>query len=159
MTQCEVCGGELTSAGSVPGYQEPNVYAIYDCRRCMTMVASPKQIDPNVYNAIYAVPGGAPGYDRYFQYARRILQVHDPMGYLTTHVDAAWGVHQAMRRNGAKTVLEAGCGLGYFTYALRRGGYDILGLDISREAVEKARQAYGDLYVAESVESYAASAN
>lgn len=159
MTRCELCGGELTSAGSVPGYQEPNVYEIFDCRRCMTMVASPKKIDPNVYNAIYAVPGGAPGYDRYFQYARRILHERDPLRYLTTHVDAAWGVGQALSRYGAKTVLEAGCGLGYFTYALRRGGYDILGLDISREAVEKARQAYGDLYVAESVESYASSAN
>jgi SAM-dependent methyltransferase len=156
MLQCEICGSELTPAGSVPGYQAPNEYAIFDCRRCNTMVAQPRKVDPRVYNAIYAVPGGAPGYDRYFQYARRILRVRDPMRYLTSHVDAAWGVHRALRTYGAKTVLEAGCGLGYFTYALKRGGYDVLGIDISREAVEQARRAYGDFYTPESLESYAA---
>lgn len=158
MTRCELCGGELMSAGMVPGYQEPKVYEIFDCRRCMTMVASPKRIDPQVYNAIYAVPGGGPGYDRYFQYARRVVHVRNPLRYLTTRVDAAWGVTKVLRQHGARTVLEAGCGLGYFTYALKRGGYDTVGIDISKEAVEQAKRAYGDFYRAESVESYAAGA-
>jgi SAM-dependent methyltransferase len=156
MTTCEICGAPLARSSTVPGYQEPNQYTIFDCARCKTMVADPKKIDAQVYNAIYAVPGGAPGYDRYFQYARQILRERDPLRYLTSHVDAAWGVHRALRAYGAKTVLEAGCGLGYFTYALKRGGYDAIGLDISREAVEQARQAYGDFYTAESLESYAA---
>lgn len=155
MFQCEICGSELAPAGTVPGYQAPNEYAIFDCSHCNTMVADPKKIDPQVYNAIYAVPGGAPGYDRYFQYARHILHVRDPMRYLTSHVDAAWGVERALRNYGAKTVLEAGCGLGYFTYALKRGGYNVLGIDISRQAVEQASKAYGDFYKAESLESYA----
>jgi SAM-dependent methyltransferase len=156
---CDLCGRELHDAGGVPGYQEPNVYSIFDCDNCKTMVASPRKIDPNVYNAIYAVPGGAPGYDRYFQYARHIVRVRDPLRYLTMHVDAAWGVDTVLRRYGAKTVLEAGCGLGYFTYALKRGGYDVVGIDISKEAVEQATRAYGDFYKAESLESYAATSD
>ena len=36
-------------------------------------------------------------------------------------------------------------------------GYDVVGIDISREAVEQATRAYGDFYRAESLESYAAS--
>ncbi len=159
MGQCEICGGELISAGSVPGYQRPASYAIFDCRACMTMVADPKKIDAQVYNAIYAVPGGAPGYDRYFQYARRIVHQRDPLGYLTTRVDAAWGVHRALRKYGAESILEAGCGLGYLTYALKSAGYDAFGIDISKEAVAQARRAYGEFYRAESVESYAAGAN
>ncbi|MBV9232855.1 MAG: methyltransferase domain-containing protein [Candidatus Eremiobacteraeota bacterium] len=157
MTQCEICGGALAPAGSVPGYQRPKSYAIFDCRSCMTMVADPKKIDPHVYNAIYAVPGGAPGYDRYFQYARRIVRARDPLRYLTTRVDAAWGVYRALRQYGARRILEAGCGLGYLTYALKSAGYDAFGIDISQEAVAHAKRAYGDFYRAESVESYAAS--
>jgi SAM-dependent methyltransferase len=152
---CDICGGRLSDAGSVPGYQQPSVYAIMDCRACHTMVADPRKVDPGVYNAIYAVPGGAPGYDRYFEYARRILRAPDPLRYLTSRVDAAWGVQRVLQQYRAASVLEAGCGLGYFTYALQRAGYDVLGIDVSEEAVEKATQAYGDLYKAESIESYA----
>lgn len=152
---CDICGGKLTDAGSVPGYQEPNLYTILDCRTCYTMVANPRTVDPRVYNAIYAVPGGAPGYDRYFQYARRIVRARNPLRYLTTRVDAAWGVSQALRKYRAVSVLEAGCGLGYFTYALKRAGYSVLGIDVSQEAVAKATRAYGDLYKTESIESFA----
>lgn len=159
MGQCEICGGELVTAGEVPGYQRPKSYAIFDCRSCMTMVAEPKKIDAQVYNAIYAVPGGAPGYDRYFQYARRIVRERRPLRYLTTRVDAAWGVHRALERYGARTILEAGCGLGYFTYALKSSGYDAAGIDISQQAVDQAKRAYGDFYRAESVESYAATSD
>ncbi|MBV8198363.1 MAG: methyltransferase domain-containing protein, partial [Candidatus Eremiobacteraeota bacterium] len=159
MGQCEICGSELMPAGDVPGYQRPKSYAIFDCRSCMTMVAHPKKIDAQVYNAIYAVPGGAPGYDRYFQYARRIVRERDPLRYLTTRVDAAWGVHRALQQYGAQSILEAGCGLGYFTYALKSAGYDAVGIDISAQAVDQARRAYGDFYRAESVESYAATSS
>jgi SAM-dependent methyltransferase len=119
------------------------------------MVANPREVDARVYDAIYAVPGGAPGYDRFFQYARRIVRVRDPLRYLTSRVDTAWGVHKALRKYRAATILEAGCGLGYFTYALKRGGYDVLGIDVSPKAVAQATRAYGELYRTESIESYA----
>jgi SAM-dependent methyltransferase len=135
------------------------VYAILDCARCGTMVASPRKVDPQVYDAIYAVPGGAPGYDRYLQYARHVVRARDPLRYLTERSDTAWAVDTVLRAHGAKTVLEAGCGLGYLTYALKRGGYDVLGVDISQEAVTKATVAYGDLYKADSLESYASTAD
>lgn len=154
---CDICGSALTEAGSVPGYQEPNTYEIFDCGACHTMVADPRKVDARVYDAIYAVPGGAPGYDRYFQYARRIVRVRDPLRYLTARVDAAWGVYRALCKYRAASVLEAGCGLGYFTYALKRGGYNVLGIDVSQEAIAKATRAYGDLYKTESVESFARS--
>ncbi len=121
------------------------------------MVADPRKVDARVYDAIYAVPGGAPGYDRYFQYARRIVRVRDPLRYLTARVDAAWGVYRGLCKYRAASVLEAGCGLGYFTYALKRGGYNVLGIDVSQEAITKATRAYGDLYKTVSVESFARS--
>jgi SAM-dependent methyltransferase len=153
---CTICGAALVHASVVPGYQEPLRYSILDCTTCHTMVAAPTRTDPGVYDAIYAVPGGPPGYDRNFQYARRVTHRKDPLGYLASRQDAFWGVRRALESVGAKRVLEVGCGLGYLTYALRRAGYDAVGIDFSSEAIAKAPRSYGDFYECRSVESYAA---
>jgi SAM-dependent methyltransferase len=131
-------------------------YTIAECTSCNTMVSSPKKLDARVYDAIYGVPGGPPGYDRNFQYARAVRRVRDPLGYLTSRQDAFWGVVHSLRELTGKRILEAGSGLGYFTYALRRAGYDAIGIDVSGEAVGQARRAFGDFYREESIESYAA---
>lgn len=122
------------------------------------MVASPRRLDPQVYDAIYAVPGGPPGYDRNFQYARAVARVRDPLTYLASRQDAFWGVLRVLQRFSNPRILEVGCGLGYFTYALKRAGFAATGIDLSGEAVERARATFGDLYQRESIESYAARA-
>ena len=43
-------------------------------------------------------------------------------------------------------ILEVGSGLGYLTAALNAAGYDVTGLDISTEAVAKARSRFGPHY-------------
>jgi len=156
MTQtCEICGGVLEAHGVVPGYQAPSAYTILRCETCNAMVANPKSVNPAVYDAIYSVPGGPPGYDRNFQYARAITRVRDPMRYLTSRQDAFWGVERALEGCPGKRILEVGCGLGYLTYALRQSGYEAIGIDLSQDAVEKAKAAYGDFYIAEPIEEYA----
>lgn len=157
MTQsCEICCGSITVAGEVPGYQAPAKYTVLRCDNCDTMVASPKKLETAVYDSIYAVPGGPPGYDRNFQYARGVIRAKDPLAYLTSRQDAFWGVIRMLKDSGGKRVLEAGSGLGYFAYALRRAGYDAAGIDVSAEAVARARKHFGDFFRVESVESYAA---
>jgi SAM-dependent methyltransferase len=42
-----------------------------------------------------------------------------------------------------KTVLDAGCGSGYFLQQLQRGGYAVTGIDISDEALKLARARVG----------------
>ena len=153
-SSCEICGGRLGHAAIIPGYQEPHEYAILDCSDCGTMVASPKRADPAVYDAIYSVSGGPPGYDRNFQYARRITRRRDPLAYLAARQDAFWGVRSALEAIAAERVLEVGCGLGYFTYALRRSGYDATGIDFSKAAITRARSAYGNFFECRSLESY-----
>lgn len=118
------------------------------------MVASPKRVDPAVYDAIYALPGGAPGYDRYFQLARNAKYARDPLRYLSSRQDAVWGVGRALRECRATRILEVGCGLGYLTFALRRAGYNARGIDIAEEAIAFALENYGDYFTAESVESH-----
>jgi SAM-dependent methyltransferase len=123
------------------------------------MVAQPRNIDSRVYDAIYSIPGGAPGYDRYFQLASRVRHASNPLEYLAQHSDAIWGVQRSLKSCGAKSVLEAGCGLGYLVYALRQAGYDAEGIDISEAAIKQAQSEYGDFYRAESVESHASSSS
>jgi len=155
MTDCEICGALLALDRVVPGYQEPDCYTILRCDACNTKVADPKVLDPRVYDAIYAMPGGPPGYDRNFQYARKVMRVRDPLSYLASRQDAFWGVERSLDRVRNPRILDAGSGLGYLTYALRKAGYDAIGIDISAEAVSKARAAFGGFYYLESVESYA----
>ncbi|MBN1521876.1 MAG: class I SAM-dependent methyltransferase [Candidatus Aureabacteria bacterium] len=41
-------------------------------------------------------------------------------------------------------VLDIGCGYGYFVNFLRERGFDAVGIDISRTAIEKGLQRFGD---------------
>lgn len=42
----------------------------------------------------------------------------------------------------AKRVIELGCGLGHFTDRIRASGVDIIGIDISKTAIRKAKKRY-----------------
>ncbi len=42
-----------------------------------------------------------------------------------------------------KSVLEVGCGLGYITSQLSQMGYDVFGIDIDEEVIEKAQELHG----------------
>lgn len=53
---------------------------------------------------------------------------------------------QNIRRLDIKSVVEFGCGLGYYTSLLRQDtGAAVKGVDISKTAVEKARELWKDL--------------
>ncbi len=44
----------------------------------------------------------------------------------------------------AKKVIELGCGLGHFTNKIAKLGVDVLGIDISKTAIEKAKTQYSN---------------
>lgn len=65
--------------------------------------------------------------------------------------EAYWGIRESLTeiildKKNSK-ILEIGCGLGYLTYALRSEKYDVQGLDISKEAIENARNMFGDYFI------------
>jgi SAM-dependent methyltransferase len=47
-----------------------------------------------------------------------------------------------MRKLGVKRVLELGCGLGYFTEQIASLGVEVLGVDVSETAVQRARELH-----------------
>lgn len=50
-----------------------------------------------------------------------------------------------MAKYGVRSVVEFGCGLGYYTDLLRRSlGLRVVGVDISSTAIDKARQRFPD---------------
>jgi len=55
--------------------------------------------------------------------------------------DKAIAIHW-MKKLGISRVVELGCGLGQFTNNIQKAGFDVLGLDISSTAVEKAQLKY-----------------
>lgn len=58
-----------------------------------------------------------------------------------------WASEKAVALNliqklNAKRVMELGCGLGHYTHRISKLGVEVLGVDISSTAIEKARSNY-----------------
>ena len=71
------------------------------------------------------------------------LWLGDGPAHIHGHVARPVLVH--LDRFDARTVLDLGCGNGWFTAALARCGFDMVGLDSSRSGINIARQAHPDV--------------
>ena len=157
--RCLLCGEEsrLRSA-ALPGYQQGRTYQIHECTVCEASFAVPHASDRKVYEHIYRNIEKVPGYNRYHGYCLRIGQEPSPLDYLSHQEESYWAVIERLRamrrRRDVLKVLEVGCGLGYFTYALIREGYDAIGLDVATQAVQAAIARYGNHYVCSDLQEY-----
>jgi SAM-dependent methyltransferase len=150
--KCSLCGGEARLvAGKHPGYREGTRYDIHECAACGSSFADPLAVDEAIYRDIYGSIESVPGYNRYYGYYRRVLDEKSPLDYLCAQEESYWAVGTHLRRKRARAggfrILEIGCGMGYFTYALARDGFDVTGADISRDAIDKATRSFGKHYV------------
>jgi len=160
-TKCLLCGNtaELKTTEQV-GYQEPDKFKIYHCKYCNTSFSIPRIEDTSkIYNLIYNNTGkNSSAYDRYLNYSNEVLNKKDPLSWLIDQEPAYWGVYKAIsdiyKNSKNEKILEVGCGLGYLTYSFLKSGYNITGLDISREAVDKAKEKYGNHYVCADITKY-----
>lgn len=75
-----------------------------------------------------------------------------------SYLDLCYSLLEFLRTTGAPThgrVLDAGCGLGYFTEMLVDAGYDAAGIDPAELTIDLARSAHpriADRFAAESIE-------
>lgn len=147
---CRLCGGGLVKLfEGHPGYQAPAKYDIFHCEMCETSMVSPMAAAPELYDFIYSHVGLIPGYQRYREHAEIVLTKKDPLIYLADLEDAYWAVWKHLEgyeKGRRPRILEVGCGLGYLTYSIAKRGHDVLGIDISREAIEQATKRYGAHY-------------
>lgn len=139
------------------GYIKGEAFKIYYCSFCNTSFVWPHKVENKIYDYIYSQADITPGYNRYAMYAAKIKKRKEPLKYLAGKEAVYFAVQEILKQNLEKKqrVLEVGSGLGYLTYALDREGYNIIGLDISKEAVTKAEQQFGNNYVCEDVYQYA----
>ena len=139
------------------GYVLGEVFNIYYCDGCDTSFVWPQLVDDRIYDKIYSQSAIVPGYNRYELYARSITEKGNPLEYLSEKEPMYFAVNQILKHASEKgiKILEVGSGLGYLTYAIAQRGYDITGLDISADAVNKAEKRFGKKYVCEDVYKYA----
>jgi SAM-dependent methyltransferase len=101
-----------------------------------------------------------PGYARYHTLANRLVHARDPLDYISNAEDCYYGIIETLRERVVKKaetkICEVGCGQGYLTYALVRGGFNCTGVDISKNAVALAKQRFGDNYFCGDVNDFIA---
>ena len=157
--KCPLCNGiaKLKEENFI-GYKEDMIFKIYLCDDCLTSFALPRMNASRIYDFIYKNGENVLGYDRYWNYFKQIKKHKNPLSFLANSEEAYWGIRMALEgitggKRGLK-ILEIGCGLGYLTYALRSENYDVLGLDISEDAIDNAKQNFGNYFICEDLFKY-----
>lgn len=147
--KCLICKTETRLVlQKMKGYMDGQYYDIYECPNCNISFSNPLKTVDFIYDSIYKYSQRIPGYSRYFKYAKNIKTKSDPLKYLAGSEPIYWSVKEFLRpyKEQNKKILEIGSGLGYLTYALNFTGYDCLGVDISSNAIEKAKVNFGNYY-------------
>ena len=135
-----------------PGYIEDSYFDIYKCNNCNTHFILTQEDLSEIYEKIYSV-NSLPGYDRYFNYAQKIKDVEDPLKYLAYEEATYFPVYDYLKNKKKLKILEVGCGYGYLSYAIKKSGMDITGIDISGEAINYARSNFGNFYTQSNIEN------
>ena len=158
-TKCLLCSNLANlKHEEFQGYQEGMLFKIYFCDTCYTSFSLPRINANEIYEAIYKNGDKVPGYNRYWNYYKEIKNSINPLKYLAHSEEAYWGIREALNKfvknKENEKILELGSGLGYLTYALRKEKFNIKGLDISQEAVNKANSYFGEHYICQDLFDY-----
>jgi len=149
---CTLCKSKAQIQHSnFTGYQVDMKFKIYLCDNCNTSFPLPRIDSSKIYDFIYKNGANVPGYNRYWEYFKNIKNKYNPLSFLANSEEAYWGIRESLNEivldKKSSKILEIGCGLGYLTYALRSEKYNVQGLDISKEAIENARNIFGDYFI------------
>src|SRR5271170_7657414 len=148
---CPICKADVSViADRYPGYQVTHCYRILECEYCDLQFIDPMIVPPGLYDSIYRNSDRLPGYKRYREYRDLIARSKDKssLSWLAAQEPAYWFVRSELAAlSPSARILEVGSGLGYLTYAIHSAGYNIIGIDISNDAITEARSSFGDLYL------------
>jgi len=141
-TACPVCGSVSSYASAAPGWGEWR-----SCSSCTLEFAQPLRLGKDtmeLYQEAYqgAIQSSAMSdYRRRIEMRRTIIgQLNDPALYFWTPAFGDVLDWLRQRLTPGSTVLELGCGLGFFLHALRNAGFQAVGLDVAQTPVELNRQ-------------------
>ncbi|MGE5138182.1 MAG: class I SAM-dependent methyltransferase [Rudaea sp.] len=148
VVRCPVCSHASDHLQQVPGWG-----AWRRCPNCTLEFADPLHLgqDPrslfdNAYRGRVQVSGMTDFHKRVEQRRVILKELDDPSLWFWT--PAFKSVLDWLRRSvkPGSTVLELGCGLGFFLHALKREGYEAVGLDVAETAVDLNRRDGFDVW-------------
>jgi len=156
---CLWCGETAISKTKQKGYKEPDLFDIFYCQSCNTSFSMPRVNSDGVYELIYQNAQNVRGYSRYLKYQNEVIKQSNPLKFIANSEPSYWGPVYALQHilmtDKKARILEVGSGLGYLTYSLKNDGYNVQGLEISKEAVNGAKEKYGDLYICDDLYNFA----
>jgi SAM-dependent methyltransferase len=158
--KCPLCSNDRAKLqqDNFTGYQVDMKFQIFLCDNCTTSYPLPRVNADKLYDIIYKNQENVPGYSRYWYYFKEIKKQKNPLAFLANSGEAYWGIKEALSKTTKSKdnlkILEVGCGLGYLTYALRLENYDVNGIDISEEAINKAKQNFGNYFICQDLFKY-----
>ena len=157
---CTLCGSQAHRVyEGMSGYVEGTSYSVYECSSCLSSFVDPMSNLKEEYDIIYGKENVKDSvYNYYYYVANGVKNLKNPLEALSEYTAIYWGVKKALLDNHIKKgtkVLEVGSGLGYFTYALQKAGYEAHGVEYSETAMTFATEYFGDLYTRGTIEEYA----
>jgi len=139
---CPVCGSASIPASAAPGWGEWRT-----CTTCTLEFAHPLHLDKSAMELYTEAYRGEIASNGMSEYVRRIemrqtmiKELNDPTLYFWTPAFSNVLGWLRQRLAPGSTVLELGCGLGFFLHALRNAGFQAVGLDVAQTPVELNRQ-------------------
>jgi 2-polyprenyl-3-methyl-5-hydroxy-6-metoxy-1,4-benzoquinol methylase len=144
--KCKICESKNISIvkKNYFGYIQGSYFDIFNCNECNTSFIAEK-VDKKIYDIIYNNPK-IPGYDRYFHYANEIKKQADPLFYLAQNESTYYPIYELLVDEKKLDILEIGCGYGYLTYALKKRGHSVKGIDIAQTAIAFAVENFGSYF-------------
>ena len=143
---CPICGAHSNHAkGKVEGFVKNLFFDIVECISCKSSFASPLEVNPQIYNAIYKQANRIPGYSRYSSLPVKILDAKSPAVLMENLEDCYYGILRELKKlpkNKDFTIVEVGCGLGYLTHTINSLGYRCIGVDISKASIAHAKKTF-----------------
>jgi SAM-dependent methyltransferase len=144
---CRICGsGNAKEIGEVEYYLS-FAWPIYDCTACGCRFT---RHDNSIYEWLHRQSGSSYAlYRELLEKCKRFFDAGD-IDRLRTELCAnskyRWIIEAIEQRGKSDAILEVGCSRGYLTSYFILAGYNVLGADVSAEAINAARAAFGDFF-------------
>lgn len=144
---CIICNNQnaIIVDQHFPGYLNGSFFEIISCAKCNTNFSYPRVIGDQLYDWIYT-DQSIPGYDRYYQYAKKIIKFREPLDFLAKENDIYYPIYNYLQDKSNLKILDIGCSYGYLVYALNVAGHKTLGVDVSKKAIDFAIKNFGDSF-------------
>ena len=152
-TACRVCGSSKISEAGRVQYLEGFDWPVLDCDDCGCRFTPH---DPAVHQTLHTAPAIS-YYAEYLELAEKARALFASRNLeALSQILRQWPKYrfvldQIAREPASSKILEVGCSRGYLTACPILEGRNVLGVDVSEEAIAGATQAFGDHFaVAES---------